>query len=151
MTKAALIAVPASLLVLCSFLSAQDISGDRDTTPHSVRFVNSRRQRQGGGTLRWVRWANSSAPRRQRQRSRIRQVRPETDRLVPRLGITRRGSGAASTPAPTNGNYSADRLGDDVLAVINDLKLDHPILVGHSLGGQGLSSVGSRNPSRFLG
>src|SRR5665213_3611390 len=31
-------------------------------------------------------------------------------------GITRRGYGLSSKPAPANGNYRADRLGDDVLA-----------------------------------
>jgi len=63
-------------------------------------------------------------------------------------GITRRGFGASS--APTSG-YSADRLGDDVLAVIDALKLDKPVLAGHSLAGQELSSVGSRYPGRVAG
>jgi pimeloyl-ACP methyl ester carboxylesterase len=49
-------------------------------------------------------------------------------------------------------NYSADRLGDDVLAVIDTFKLDRPVLVGHSLGGGlELSSVGSRHPERVAG
>ncbi len=47
--------------------------------------------------------------------------------------ITRRGFGASSKPAPTTENYNADRLGDDVLAVIDALKLDRPVLVGHSI------------------
>jgi pimeloyl-ACP methyl ester carboxylesterase len=42
-------------------------------------------------------------------------------------------------------------LGDDVLAVIAALNLDRPILVGHSLAGQELSSVGSRYPERVGG
>src|SRR5271170_6843019 len=46
-------------------------------------------------------------------------------------GITRRGSGASSQPAPANGNYSADHLGDDVLAVMKALQIDLPVLVGH--------------------
>ena len=56
-------------------------------------------------------------------------------------GITRRGFGASSVPAS---GYGADRLGDDVLAVMDSLKLMRPVLVGHSLGGEELSSVGSR-------
>jgi non-heme chloroperoxidase len=32
------------------------------------------------------------------------------------FGITRRGYGASSAPVPANRNYSADRLGDDILA-----------------------------------
>ncbi len=66
-------------------------------------------------------------------------------------GITRRGFGASSKPAPVDGNYSADRLGDDVLAVIDALKLDRPVLVGHSVAGEELSSVGSRHSEKVAG
>jgi pimeloyl-ACP methyl ester carboxylesterase len=65
--------------------------------------------------------------------------------------VTRRGFGASSKPVPASGNYSADRLGDDVLAVIDALKLDHPVLVGHSIAGEELSSVGSRHPEKVAG
>jgi non-heme chloroperoxidase len=63
-------------------------------------------------------------------------------------GITRRGFGNSSKPTPVVSNYTADRLGDDVLAVIDSLKLDHPILVGHSIAGEELSSIGSRHPEK---
>ena len=63
-------------------------------------------------------------------------------------GITRRGFGNSS--APLSG-YSADRLGDDVLAVLDTLHIDRPILVGHSIAGEELSSVGSRYPQRVAG
>lgn len=63
-------------------------------------------------------------------------------------GITRRGFGASSVP---DTGYSADRLGDDVLAVIDSLGLRRPILVGHSIAGQELSSVGSRHPEKVAG
>jgi pimeloyl-ACP methyl ester carboxylesterase len=66
-------------------------------------------------------------------------------------GITRRGFGASSAPAPPNGNYSADRLGDDVLAVVDSLKLNRPVLVGHSIAGEELSSIGSRYPDKVAG
>jgi non-heme chloroperoxidase len=66
-------------------------------------------------------------------------------------GITRRGFGASSSPVPHDNNYSADRLGDDVLAVLDALKLDRPILVGHSIAGEELSSIGSRHPERVAG
>src|ERR1700733_909157 len=53
-------------------------------------------------------------------------------------GITRRGYGAllgyGASSAPEFG-YSADRLGDDVLAVIDALKLDRPVLAGNGLAG----------------
>jgi non-heme chloroperoxidase len=65
--------------------------------------------------------------------------------------ITRRGFGASSAPAPVNGNYSADRLGDDVLAVLDALKLNRPILAGHSIAGEELSFIGSRHPEKVTG
>jgi non-heme chloroperoxidase len=77
------------------------------------------------------------------------------DKFAPKLtssyhvyGITRRGFGSSSSPAT---GYSADRLGDDVLAVINSLNLDRPVLVGHSMAGEELSSVGSRYPEKIAG
>jgi non-heme chloroperoxidase len=80
------------------------------------------------------------------------------DKLAPKFtvshhvyGITRRGFGNSSKPAPTVPNYSADRLGDDVLAVIEVLKLNHPVVVGHSIAGEELSSIGSRYPEKISG
>jgi len=66
-------------------------------------------------------------------------------------GITRRGFGDSSAPSTANDNYSADRLGDDVLAVLDALKLSRPILVGHSIAGEELSSIGSRHPEKVAG
>jgi non-heme chloroperoxidase len=63
-------------------------------------------------------------------------------------GITRRGFGASSVPAS---GYSADRLGDDVLAVLAALNLNRPVLAGSSIAGQELSSVGSRQPEKVAG
>ncbi|MGP0074479.1 MAG: alpha/beta fold hydrolase [Bryobacteraceae bacterium] len=66
-------------------------------------------------------------------------------------GITRRGFGVSSHPDPTVANYSATRLGDDVIAVIDSLKLNRPVLVGHSFAGAELSSIGSRHPEKVAG
>jgi non-heme chloroperoxidase len=63
-------------------------------------------------------------------------------------GITRRIFGNSNVPPSW---YLADRLGDDVLAVIDALHLDRPVLVGHSYGGLELSSVGSRYPEKISG
>ncbi len=77
------------------------------------------------------------------------------DKFAPKLtgtyhvyGITRRGYGASSAPAS---GYSADRLGDDVLAVLDSLKLNRPVLAGHSIAGEELSSIGSRHPEKVAG
>jgi non-heme chloroperoxidase len=80
------------------------------------------------------------------------------DKFVPRFtgqyhvyGITRRGFGASSRPALTTPNYSGDRLGDDVVAVIDALKIRRPVLIGHSIAGAELSSVGARYPQKVSG
>ena len=65
--------------------------------------------------------------------------------------ITRRGFEASSSPAYTDDNYDADRLGDDVLAVMAALKIEKPVLAGHSIAGGELSSVGTRHPEKIAG
>jgi pimeloyl-ACP methyl ester carboxylesterase len=77
------------------------------------------------------------------------------DEFAPKLtanchvyGITRRGFGASGFSASEN---AVDRLRDDVLAVIDALKLNRPVLVGHSIAGAELSSVGTSHPDRVGG
>lgn len=62
--------------------------------------------------------------------------------------LSRRGYGASSKP---RAGYSADRLADDVLAVLDSLGIVNPVLAGHSLGGAELSNIGSRHPGRVAG
>ncbi len=62
--------------------------------------------------------------------------------------ITRRGFGASGFLAS---EYGVDRLGDNVMAVLDALKLNRPVLVGHSIAGEELSSVGTRHPNRVAG
>jgi len=76
---------------------------------------------------------------------------PKFTRTYHVYGITRRGFGVSSAPSFTRANYLADRLGDDVLAVLNSLGLHRPILVGHSIAGEELSSIGSRYPAKVAG
>jgi non-heme chloroperoxidase len=64
-------------------------------------------------------------------------------------GITTRGFGDSSAPAVDAANYSAERLGEDVIAVIDALKLERPILAGHSVAGEYLSSVATRYPKKI--
>jgi pimeloyl-ACP methyl ester carboxylesterase len=64
------------------------------------------------------------------------------------VAITRRGYGASTR---TESGYDVARLGEDVLAVIDELSLDRPVLIGHSLGGQELSYLASRHPDRIAG
>ena len=77
------------------------------------------------------------------------------DEFAPKLmasfqvyGITRRGFGESGFSAS---EYGADRLGDDVLAVLDSLKLKRSVLVGHPIAGEELSSIASRYPNRVAG
>jgi len=63
-------------------------------------------------------------------------------------GMTRRGFGASVSSASESG---ADRLGDDVLAVLDALELKRPVLVGHSIAGEEMSSIATRHPTRVAG
>ena len=132
--------------------ATEESSWRRDRTPHTIQFITV----EDDVKVEAVDWGGSG-------RALILLAGGNNhahafDKFAPKLigayhvyGITRRGSGASSAPPPTRANYSADRLGDDILAVIAALKLDRPILVGHSLAGEELSSVGSRHPEKVAG
>lgn len=77
------------------------------------------------------------------------------DELAPKLtgaghvyAVTRRGYGVSSRP---QSGYDVSRLGEDVLAVIETLRLDKPVLVGHSMAGQELSYLASEHQDRIAG
>jgi hypothetical protein len=115
----------------------------QDPTPHSVRFITV----DDRVKLEVLDWGGSGRP--VVLLTGLGNNAHTYDKFAPKLtasyhvyGITRRGFGVSSVPAT---GYSADRLGDDVLAVLDSLKLNRPVLIGHSIGGEELSSVGSRN------
>jgi len=132
-----------------SVLYAQDRT---NTTPHAVQFVTVEKN----VNLEVLDWGGSGRP--MVFLAGMGNTAHNFDQFAPKFtshyhvyGITRRGFGASSKPVPSNGNYAADRLGDDVLAVIDTLKLNRPVLVGHSFAGEELSSVGSRHPEKVSG
>jgi pimeloyl-ACP methyl ester carboxylesterase len=144
-----------------------------DTSPHEVRMVAVDK----GVTLEVLDWGGKG--RAVIFLAGMGDTAHVFDDLAPKLtgaghiyGITRRGFGVSSAPVPpsfdqspradgiyearrrdpTAANpYDSDRLGDDVLAVITRLNLDRPVLVGHSIAGSELSSVGSRHPEKVRG
>jgi pimeloyl-ACP methyl ester carboxylesterase len=63
-------------------------------------------------------------------------------------GITRRRFGASAYSAT---DHPTDRLGDDVVAVMDALNLKRPILAGHSIAGVELSSIANSHPNRVAG
>ncbi len=125
---------------------------DIDSTAHTVQFVTVEQNVK----LEVLDWGGSGRPvvllTGQGNNAHI------YDTFAPKLaaqyhvyGITRRGYGASTHPEPISANYTADRLGDDVLAVMDALKLNRPVVIGHSLGGEEMSSVGSRHPEKVAG
>jgi len=62
--------------------------------------------------------------------------------------ITRRGFGE-STFAPVTA--AAETFATDVVAVLDGLRLEKPILAGHSIAGQELSWIGTQRPERVAG
>jgi len=77
------------------------------------------------------------------------------DELAPMLAerhrvfaITRRGTGYSSRP---DFGYDTPRLAQDVLQVMEALKLPRALLVGHSIAGEELTWLGGHYPDRFDG
>ncbi len=77
------------------------------------------------------------------------------DELAPMLArkhrvvaITRRGSGYSSRP---DFGFDTPRLAQDVLQVMDALKLEKVLLVGHSIAGEELTWLGGHHPERFSG
>src|SRR5579862_79057 len=130
-------------------LCAQEATDWRDPSSHRVQFVTV----EDNVRLEVLDWGGSGRP--VVFLAGLGDTAHIFDDFAPKLtpeyhvyGITRRGYGASSAPAS---EYTADRLGDDVLAVLDALKIERPVLVGHSIGGEELSSVASRHPERVSG
>ncbi len=142
----------ATIIVLISVLSTAARGQDADATPHKVQFVTVDTSVQ----LELLDWGGSGRPIV--LLAGLGSTAHNFDQFAPKLaadyhvyGITRRGFGKSSVPAPDGNAYTADRLGDDVLAVLAALKLNRPVLIGHSIAGEELSSVGSRHPESVAG
>lgn len=140
------------LLLIASFVVSLQAPAQTDSSAHKVQFVTV----EEGVQLEVLDWGGSGKPLIFLAGNG--DTAHAFDSFAPKFtgrnhvyGITRKGFGASSKPAPTNGNYSADRLGDDVLAVMQALRIERPVLVGHSLAGEELSSIGSRFPNKVSG
>ena len=120
-----------------------------DGSPHQTRLVRV----DSGVQLEVLDWGGSGRP--VVLLAGLGGTAHDFDAFAPKLaatchvyGVTRRGFGHSSTPPS---GYDADTLGDDVLAVIDSLGLRRPVVAGHSMAGEELSSIGSRHPERVSG
>jgi non-heme chloroperoxidase len=140
------------LLLIASLVASLKAPAQTDSSPHKVQFVTV----EEGVQLEVLDWGGLGRPLIFLAGNG--DTAHAFDNFAPKFtgqnhvyGITRKGFGASGNPAPTNGNYSANRLGDDVLAVMQALRIERPVLVGHSLAGEELSSIGSRFPNKVSG
>lgn len=138
-----------SFLFITSLAVFLKVYAQRDSSPHKAQFVTVEK----GVQLEVLDWGGLGKPIIFLAGSG--DTAHAFDNFAPKFNdqhhvyaITRKGFGVSSKPEPANGNYSADRLGDDVLAVIQSLRIERPVLVGHSIAGEELSSIGSRFPNK---
>jgi pimeloyl-ACP methyl ester carboxylesterase len=121
----------------------------KDPSPHKIRFVSVEKNVR----LEVLDWGGRGRPMILLAGGG--QTAHIFDGLAPKLAargrvyaITRRGYGASGYATTDN---PGDRLPEDVIAVIDALKIDHPVLVGHSLAGAEMSFVANRYPGRIAG
>lgn len=121
----------------------------KDPSPHRVQFVTV----EGGLRLEVLDWGGSGKPIVLLAGGG--NTAHVFDDFAPRLraynhvyGITRRGFGKSAFAAP---DLVEDRLGQDVLAVLDSLRLNRSILVGHSIAGAELSWIANKRPDRVAG
>src|SRR5207248_454964 len=136
--KHSLVVMMSSLTVIRGFAAPQTPARWRDSSPHKVRFVTVAE----GVDLEVLDWGGSG-----------RNVVLLTgsgnsahmfDEFAPKLtdccrvyGLTRRGHGSSSRPAS---GYDDQQLADDVFHTLERLRIDSPVLVGHSAAGSEMTT-----------
>jgi non-heme chloroperoxidase len=126
----------------------QSAAGWRDPSPHQVRWITV----DSSVRLEVLDWGGAGRPIVLLGCYLTAHL---YDELAPKLsdrfhvyGITRRGIGVSDKPSS---GYTVQRSADDVLEVLDRLKLNKPILVGYSCAGQVLSLLGSQRSDRLGG
>lgn len=140
------------LVIMPTILIAQQPLSKPDASPHKIQFITV----APGVSLEVVDWGGSGPPLV--FLAGLGNTAHIFDDFAPKFApqyhayaITRRGFGASSSPIPNDSNYTADQLGDDVLKVMDVLGVKKPVLIGHSIAGEELSSIGSRFPDKVAG
>ncbi len=137
------------LTLLATCLYSQGTAAWKDPSPHSTSFVSVDKAVQlevldwGGSGRALVLLAGGGNTAHI-----FDDFAPKLTALGHVYGITRRGFGASGF---ADVQADTDRLGADVLAVVEALKLDRPVLVGHSFAGSELSAVANAHPEKIAG
>ena len=135
--------IVAALLAI-SAVSAQ--TPWRDQSKHGIRTVTLR----DGATLEVLDWGGTGRPLLLLTGYLTAHAWDEFAPLLTKFarvyGITRRGLGASTRTAS---GYSAMEAAEDVLQVLDQLKLDRPIIAAHSFGGQNMTHLAARHPDRI--
>lgn len=137
-------------LMTVTVLAHQDPTGSwQDPSKHLRRFVTADK----GVRLEVLDWGGSGRPILLLAGSG--NTAHVFDEFAPKLtdcchvyGVTRRGYGASSRPAS---GYDDQRLADDVFQVIQQEHLQAPVLVGHSMSGGEMTTLGRQHSDRLGG
>jgi len=142
---------PALFVLLLPILqvAAQQAAPWHDPSPHKIQFVTVDKDVK----LEVLDWGGSGRPIVLLAGSG--NSAHVFDNFAPKLtseyhvyGVTRRGFGDSSKP---DKGYDDQRLADDVLTVLDALKISKPILVGHSMAGSELTTLGDQHSARLSG
>jgi non-heme chloroperoxidase len=139
-----------TFLLAAFFLCELSIAAQQDASSHKVQLVTVEEDVQ----LEVLDWGGSGSPLvfiGGTDAHVFDDFAPKFTQSHHVYGITQQGFGKSSAPEPTATNYTADHLADGVLAVLNQLSIHQPVLVGHSQAGEILSSIGSRYPQSVAG
>lgn len=140
---------PLVLAFLLLPVCAQESPSWQDPSKHRVQFVTV----EDGVRLEVLDWGGSGRPvvllaGSGNTAHAFDDVAPKMTGWCHVYGITRRGFGASSQP---ESGYDDQRLADDVLQVLDTLKIDSPVLVGHSMAGGELTTLGNQHSDRLAG
>jgi len=141
--------IPIVVAFLVAPACAQQPITQQDTSKHHVQFITV----EQGVQLEVLDWGGAGRPIVLLAGSG--NSAHVFDEFAPKLtdcchiyGITRRGYGVSSQPAS---GYDDQRLADDVLQVLSSLKIAAPVLVGHSMAGGELTTLGNQHSDRLAG
>jgi pimeloyl-ACP methyl ester carboxylesterase len=137
----------ALFLALHAF-APQDASGWRDPSPHKVHFITVDESVRlevldWGGKGRAILFVGCYLTAHV-----FDDIGPKLAPYFRVVAVTRRGVGASDRPAT---GYDAQTRAADILRVIDQLRLERPILVGHSCGGWIVHTIAAEHPASVGG